>query len=91
MSYITRFAIDRIKIDQSFIRDVTTDKNNRAVTSAIIAMAHGLGIQVLAEGVETKEQLDFLTEQRCDDAQGYYFSLPMEPSKITDLLADSSI
>jgi diguanylate cyclase (GGDEF)-like protein/PAS domain S-box-containing protein len=86
MSYITRFAIDRIKIDQSFIRNVITDHNSRAVTTAIIAMARGLGIQVLAEGVETKEQRDFLAEQGCNDAQGHYFFRPMEEDNLNTVL-----
>jgi EAL domain-containing protein (putative c-di-GMP-specific phosphodiesterase class I) len=77
MSYITRFSIDRLKIDQSFLRNATTDTNNQAVITAIIAMAHGLGVTVLAEGVETPEQLAFLTQHGCDEAQGYHFSRPI--------------
>ncbi len=78
MSYITRFSIDRLKIDQSFVRNVVTDPNNEAVITAIIAMAHGLGVSVLAEGVETLDQLKFLTAQGCDEAQGYHFARPLE-------------
>jgi diguanylate cyclase (GGDEF)-like protein len=77
MSYITRFSIDRLKIDQSFVRNVTKDSSNEAVIIAIIAMAKGLGVDVLAEGVETEEQMQFMLRHGCDDAQGYLFSRPV--------------
>lgn len=77
LSYLKKFPIDVLKIDRSFVNDITTDPDDAAITQAIITMAHSLGISVLAEGVETKEQLGFLTHHDCDAMQGYYFSRPI--------------
>lgn len=77
LSYLTRFPIDKLKVDQSFVQDVTVDSTDAAVTSAIIVMAHTLKLSVVAEGVETGEQFDFLLERQCNTAQGYYFGRPM--------------
>ena len=85
MSYITRFAIDRLKIDQSFIRGILHDPNSRAVITAIIAMAHGLGIKVVAEGTETQEEVDQLIELQCDEAQGYLYSRPVDAHQLEAL------
>ncbi|MGD0444749.1 MAG: EAL domain-containing protein [Edaphobacter sp.] len=82
MGYITRFAVDRIKIDRSFISKCDVDENSRAVTAAIIALAHGLQIEVIAEGVETEEHVQMLRQMSCDQAQGYFYSRPI---KLTDL------
>lgn len=77
LSYLTRFPIDKLKIDQSFVRDITTDASDAAVASAIIAMAHSLKLVVVAEGVETLEQYEFLSQRQCDIAQGFYFGRPV--------------
>ena len=77
MSYITRFKVDRLKIDQTFISKCIHDENSLAVTTAIIALAHSLKMQVVAEGVETLEQARMLKSLRCDFAQGYLFSRPI--------------
>lgn len=77
LSYLKRFPVDKLKIDQSFVRDVVNDHDDEALVKAIIAMAHSLKIRVVAEGVETRQQLDFLREQHCDQYQGYYFSRPL--------------
>jgi diguanylate cyclase (GGDEF)-like protein len=77
MSYIMRFRVDRLKIDQSFIRNMTTDPDSSAVTSAVIALARGLNITVVAEGVETAAHRDLLMSQGCDEAQGYFYSKPV--------------
>jgi diguanylate cyclase (GGDEF)-like protein len=74
LSYLTRFPIDKIKIDRSFVRDLTLDVIDAAVIDAIIAMAHSLKICVIAEGVETSEQLQYLRGRDCDQGQGFYFS-----------------
>jgi len=74
LSYLTRFKIDKLKIDRSFVRDIIVDPADAAVTNAIIAMAHGLGVKVVAEGIETLEQLSYLTRSGCDQGQGFYFS-----------------
>jgi len=83
LSYLKRFSIDVLKVDQSFVRDITTDPDDAAIVSAIITMAHQLDIEVVAEGVETREQLEFLRAQGCDFVQGYYFSRPKPSTDIT--------
>jgi len=77
MSYLKKFDIDYLKIDKSFVRDMTTDPGDRAIAEAIIVMAHKLGIEVIAEGVETAEQRDLLAAAGCDYGQGYLFARPM--------------
>lgn len=77
LNYLKRFPIDKLKIDQSFIRECTSDVNDQTIIKTIILMAHLLKLQVIAEGVETKEQADFLLKHRCIEAQGYYFSKPL--------------
>ena len=77
LAYLRRFPLDAVKIDGAFIRDVTTDADDAAITLAIIGMAHRLNLQVIAECVETAEQLEFLRANGCDQAQGYYIARPM--------------
>ncbi len=76
-SYLLQYQVDRLKIDQSFVKQAGTDANAAAVVRTIIAMSHGLNIKVVAEGVETEEQLRFLLRRRCDEAQGYFIARPM--------------
>ena len=78
MGYITRFAVDRIKIDRSFISRCDVDENSRAVTAAIIALAHSLQIEVIAEGVESEQHVQMLRQMSCDQAQGYFYSRPLK-------------
>ncbi|MEK8126427.1 EAL domain-containing protein [Paenibacillus filicis] len=87
LSYLKRFHVHTLKIDQSFIRDVTSDEDNAAIVTALIAMSHRLKIKSLAEGVETQEQLQFLIAQGCDEIQGYVFSKPMPASEFEDLIS----
>ncbi len=87
LSYLKRFPIDRLKVDQSFVRDITSNEDDAEITRAIIGMAHGLGLKVIAEGVEHEDQLKFLRWQKCDDMQGYYFSRPLQAGAFEDLLA----
>ena len=78
LSYLKRFQIYKLKIDQSFVRDLDDDANDRA----IIRMAQALGMRTTAEGVETESQLAFLHEQGCDEAQGYHFSTPLPAEQL---------
>jgi len=86
LTYLKRFPIDVIKIDGAFVRDVTTDADDAAIVLAIIGMAHQLGLRVVAEGVETVDQMSFLNAHGCDEIQGDVFSKPMDATKIAELL-----
>jgi|GEM_PF-260916 len=86
LSYLRRFAIDGLKIDRSFIRDLASDSGEAAITQTIIAMGHNLRLKVIAEGVETREQLEFLRALGCDYGQGYLFSPPLSAEDMTRLL-----
>lgn len=86
LSYLKRFPIDTIKIDQSFVRDIAHDENDGAIMKAIISMSHSLKMSVIAEGVETQEQLAFLEANHCDGIQGYYFSQPVPAMQFEEML-----
>ena len=88
LSYLKRLPIDTLKIDQSFLRDIENDPDNKAITSAIIAMAGSLHLNVLAEGVETEEQLAFLRAQGCNEIQGFSFSQPLTAEEFERMLVD---
>ena len=90
LSYLKRFHIDTLKIDQSFVRDITEDADDAAIAKTIIALGHNLRLNVIAEGVETKEQLDFLYANGCNEAQGYFFSRPLPADEFTKLLQEQS-
>lgn len=89
LNYLKRLPIETLKIDKSFIQDITTDYDDRAIISAVTAMAHNMSMKVLAEGVETEEQLSFLRDTRCDEAQGYLFSKPLPPEEYREFVAAS--
>ncbi|EKD73066.1 MAG: diguanylate cyclase/phosphodiesterase with PAS/PAC sensor(s) [uncultured bacterium] len=86
ISYLKRFPLSTIKIDQSFIIGVPNNPNDSAITNAFIALAHHLGMEAVAEGVETAEQVEYLTEQNCDIIQGYFISYPLPAKKIEQQL-----
>jgi len=86
LNYIKQLPVDRIKIDISFVRGININEKDEAIIKVIIALARNLGLKVIAEGVETKEQLDFLRNQGCDDVQGYYFYKPMPAYLIGELM-----
>jgi diguanylate cyclase (GGDEF)-like protein/PAS domain S-box-containing protein len=89
LSYLRRFPITALKIDQSFVRQIGAAQEDTAIVTAIIAMAKSLRLRVIAEGVETQQELDFLSASRCDDVQGYYFSRPVPADKFAALLGAS--
>ncbi|MGA9811134.1 MAG: EAL domain-containing protein [Terriglobales bacterium] len=86
LSYLRRFAIDALKIDQSFVRQITTAPSETTIVTAVISMGRSLNLRVVAEGVETQEELAFLQAQQCDQAQGYYFSRPVGAPQFAELL-----
>src|ERR1700733_771853 len=86
LAYLKRFPIDTLKVDRSFIRDIPADSGDMKITRAIIAMAHGLRLKVVAEGVETAEQLQFLRSLSCDAVQGYFLYRPLREDEVADVL-----
>jgi len=86
LSHLRRFPIDTLKIDQSFVRDLTSDADDASIVSAVIGMGKSLQMQVVAEGVETQQQLAFLQEHSCPEGQGYYFTQPMDAGEFTQFV-----
>jgi diguanylate cyclase (GGDEF)-like protein/PAS domain S-box-containing protein len=88
--YLKQFPFDKLKIDCSFVRDITSNPDSSAIAKAVIAMAHSLRLKVIAEGVETEGQLRYLRDHGCDEMQGYYFSRPVPAAELTELLMRGS-
>lgn len=88
LSYLKRFPIDVLKIDRSFVNDITIDPDDAAIVASIISLAHSLRLDVIAEGVETEEQLTYLREHNCDQIQGYFFSRPVTAEAFSVMLKD---
>lgn len=88
LNYLKRFPVNKLKIDQSFVRDVVKDPDDAAITNAIVVLGHTLQLKTIAEGVETQEQLDFLRSIGCDEVQGYLFSKPLPAEEATKILAE---
>jgi EAL domain-containing protein (putative c-di-GMP-specific phosphodiesterase class I) len=90
LSYLKQFPVDLLKIDRAFISDLPTDQDDAAIVRAIIALAEKLGLKVIAEGVETKEQMIFLRNAGCDMFQGYYLQRPVPADQLFKFFNDSS-
>ncbi|MDO7899567.1 putative bifunctional diguanylate cyclase/phosphodiesterase [Pseudomonas citrulli] len=88
LSYLQKFPVDVLKIDQSFVGDLSIDSNDAKLVSTIISLGKGLNLHIIAEGVETLEQLDFLRAHQCEEAQGYFFSKPVEPQAFVQWMAE---
>lgn len=88
LSYLKKLPIDRLKIDQSFVKMIVENKNSSTIVKSIIALANALDLEVLAEGIETESQKDFIQKNGCGFGQGYYFSMPDRPDRITQYLAN---
>src|SRR5690606_33130934 len=88
MNYLTKFAIDRLKIDKSFVWNIANGGSDSNIVITIIQMAHSLGLKVIAEGVEDYEQFQFLNEHGCDEVQGFYYSKPLPAEMIKKFLED---
>src|ERR1035437_5687431 len=86
LAYLKRFPLDELKIDRAFISDVTTNREDAEITLTIIRLAHILNLKVVAEGVETEAQLNFLREHGCDEIQDYYFAKPLNVEDCTQML-----
>ena len=88
LAYLKQLPVHKLKIDRSFVRDLATDSNDREITKTIIAMAKNLNLEVIAEGVETQEQLDLLTQYECNEVQGYFYHRPAPANEIEAMLRE---
>jgi EAL domain-containing protein (putative c-di-GMP-specific phosphodiesterase class I) len=91
LSYMKRFPIDALKIDQSFVRDMTSDSDDASIVSAVIDMGRSLNMRVVAEGIQTRDQLQFLKARHCPEGQGFYFAPPVPAEQLTRLLSDGIV
>ncbi len=85
MSYLKKLPIDKLKIDREFIKDIPNDKDDIAITNAIISMSKSLSLKIIAEGPETQEHIEFLKNYKCDIAQGFYYSKPISIIEVEKL------
>ena len=91
LTYVKNFPVDRLKIDQCFVRDITTNPSDAAIVRAIVSLGHSLDLEIVAEGVETIEQAALLRTEGCDEAQGFYFAEPMRPEQLIAFVSDNRI
>jgi EAL domain-containing protein (putative c-di-GMP-specific phosphodiesterase class I) len=87
LSYLSQFPVDQLKIDASFVKEIDSDATAAAISTSVIALAHQMGLKVIAEGVETEAQIAFLNRHGCDEIQGYYFSRPIPAAAFAVLLS----
>jgi len=90
LSYLQELAVDKLKIDISFVRNMTFDESKAAIVEAVIALGHGLGLEVIAEGVENQQQLEALRLLQCDMIQGYLVSKPLPPEQVVEFLSGAN-
>ena len=90
LSHLKRFPVDALKIDRSFIRDITSKQEDEAIVNAIIVLGHSLNLKVIAEGVESKEQLELLDQLGCDEIQGYFIAKPLSSNDMTAMLKEQT-
>lgn len=88
---LSEFSIDALKIDRKFIRNIPGNHHNASLTAAMIGLAHNLGLKVVGEGIENQEQLDFLSNNRCDEGQGYFISKPKPAAEILKLITNGNV
>jgi EAL domain-containing protein (putative c-di-GMP-specific phosphodiesterase class I) len=88
LSYLQKFPVDVLKIDQSFVGDLSIDSNDAKLVSTIISLGKSLNLHIIAEGVETRDQLEFLKIHQCEEVQGYYFSKAVEPQAFSQWMAE---
>jgi diguanylate cyclase len=91
LSYLKRFHIAKLKIDQSFVRDLITDADDAAITCGIISLAKNVGISLVAEGIETPQQRDFLLDHYCQHGQGFYLCVPLRAAELTVFLKENAM
>jgi EAL domain-containing protein (putative c-di-GMP-specific phosphodiesterase class I) len=91
LSYLKMLPVDTVKLDQSFVRDVTSDRGDAAIATAVLTLARSLDLGVIAEGVESREQLDFLRARGCDVMQGFFFSRPLAASDMGSRLRSGTV
>jgi len=91
LSSLKRFPVDRLKVDRSFVEHIASDPDDAAIVRTIIALGRNLGLKVVAEGVESAEQMQFLREHACDEVQGFYLSRPIPTVQFEDLLRSVTV
>ncbi|MFA7399837.1 MAG: EAL domain-containing protein, partial [Sideroxydans sp.] len=90
LSYLKKMPVHKLKIDQSFIRDIHSDQDDEAIVRSIIALGHHFNLSVIAEGIETREQLDFLQTLGCDEMQGYFYARPLAENEFLRFVRDNN-